>query len=113
MVGYAGVQMPDAMRRGAVGVQPGCSFVELYRDLWDLRAGGNLEAFADLHRRMLPYLSYWMQQVELIIQVEKTILHRRGLIASERCRVPGWSLDEHERAMIDTFLVEFGDRLRP
>jgi dihydrodipicolinate synthase/N-acetylneuraminate lyase len=111
LVGHAGVQMPDAIDRGAVGVQPGCSFTELYRDLWDLRARGQVEAFADLHRRMLPYLASWMQQVELIIQVEKTILHRRGLIGSEHCRAPGWTLDEQERTMIDRFLADFDDRL--
>ena len=34
VVGYAGVQLIDAMRRGAVGVQPGSSFVEIYLDIW-------------------------------------------------------------------------------
>ncbi|MGH3095624.1 MAG: dihydrodipicolinate synthase family protein, partial [Streptosporangiales bacterium] len=34
VVGQAGVQMLDAARRGAVGVQPGCSFSELYVDVW-------------------------------------------------------------------------------
>lgn len=111
IVGYAGVQLPDALRRGAVGVQPGCSFTELYRDLWNLRHAGDDPGFAALHRRMLPYLSYWMQQVELIIQAEKTILQRRGLIATDRCRAPGWALDRREHEMIDAFLSDFGDRL--
>src|SRR6185369_4261298 len=33
-VGYAGVQMPDVLARGAVGIQPGCSFTEIYVELW-------------------------------------------------------------------------------
>lgn len=107
IVGYAGLQLPDAVRRGAVGVQPGCSFAELYVRLWQHHRAGDTEAFASLHARMLPYLSTWMQQVEYIIQVEKTILHRRGLIASDHCRRPGWELDPEESRTIDRFLEEF------
>ena len=111
LVGYAGVQLPDALRRGVLGVQPGCSFAEIYVDVWRAWELGAHEKALALHRRMLPYIAYWMQNVELIIQVEKTILARRGIIASERCRAPGWTLDREERAMIDHFLEEFADIL--
>lgn len=112
IVGYAGLHLPDALRRGAVGVQPGCSFIELYVELWGHHLAGRKEALEDLHRQMLPYLSTWMESVELIIQVEKTILFRRGLIASDFCRRPGWQLDAEESAMIDRFLSEFDKRLQ-
>jgi dihydrodipicolinate synthase/N-acetylneuraminate lyase len=113
IVGYAGLHLPDAVRRGAVGVQPGCSFAELYVRLWRHHRDGRDEAFKDLHRRMLPYLVAWMQHVELIIQVEKTILARRGIIASDHCRRPGWDLDGEELAVIDRFLEEFAAELTP
>jgi 4-hydroxy-tetrahydrodipicolinate synthase len=111
LVGYAGVQLPDALRRGAVGVQPGCSFTELYLQVWRDWEAGERESAIELHRRLLPYISYWMQNVELIVQAEKTILARRGIIASEQCRKPGWTLDGDERAMIDEFFEEFGAAL--
>lgn len=111
IVGYAGLQLPDAVRRGAVGVQPGCSFTELYLGLWQHHRAGDVEAFASLHARMLPYLSTWMQQVEYIIQVEKTILQRRGVIESDHCRRPGWELDREESRTIDRFLEEFAPDL--
>lgn len=107
LVGYAGVQLPDALRRGVVGVQPGCSFTELYLAVWRAWEGNEHEQALEVHRRLLPYISYWMQNVELIIQAEKTILARRGIISSERCRPPGWTLDREERGMIDQFLEEF------
>jgi dihydrodipicolinate synthase/N-acetylneuraminate lyase len=113
LVGYAGVQLPDALRRGAVGVQPGCSFTELYVELLRLWDAGDDAGFTALHQRMLPYLSYWMQHVELVVQAEKTILRRRGLIAHDRCRRPGYDLDKGEQAMIDGFLEEFRDLLEP
>jgi 4-hydroxy-tetrahydrodipicolinate synthase len=110
VVGYAGVQLPDALRRGAVGVQPGCSFVELYQRFWELW-DDDRDAAEDLHRRMLPYLSYWMQSVELIISAEKLVSARRGLVRSAHCRAPQRSLDVEEVRMVDRFLSEFADLL--
>ena len=113
LVGYGGLQMIDAMRRGAAGVQPGCSFPELYLAIWrDWHAGRRQEAIR-LHTRMLPYLSYWMQSVELIVAAEKDISRRRGWIATDRCRAPGHDLDAEEHAMIDRFLTEFTELLPP
>ena len=107
LVGYAGLYLPDSALRGAAGVQPGCSFVELYVLLWSHWTTGDTERFTALHRRIAPYLLEWMQHAELIVQVEKTISMRRGLIASDFCRRPGYQLDHHEEASIDRFLAEF------
>jgi dihydrodipicolinate synthase/N-acetylneuraminate lyase len=113
LVGYAGVHMLDAARRGAIGVQPGCSFTELYQRIWSARTSGSPAEAADLHTRLLPYLTYWMQSPELIVQVEKTISVRRGLIRSDHCRRPGRSLDRFEREAVDRFLGEFAPLLPP
>jgi 2-keto-3-deoxy-L-arabinonate dehydratase len=107
-VGYGGVQLIDALRRGAVGAQPGCSFVEIYLAIWSSWTHGEFEKAVELHTKLLPYISYWMQSVELIISAEKRISYRRGLIASEHCRAPYQELDEEENAMIERFLREFG-----
>lgn len=111
IVGYAGVQMIDAMSRGAVAIQPGCSFVEIYLEIWRLWMEGGVAESRELHTRLLPYISYWMQGVELIVQAEKTISHRRGLISGDTCRMPGRPLDEDEKVLIDRFLGEFASYL--
>jgi len=111
--GYAGVQLPDAIRRGAVGTQPGCSFTELYVEIWRRFAEGDEAGGYDLHRQLLPYISYWMLDTELIIAAEKLISVRRGLFASANCRAPAHDLDAEEVAMVDRFLGEFADTLRP
>jgi dihydrodipicolinate synthase/N-acetylneuraminate lyase len=111
LVGYAGVQMPDVLARGAAGVQPGCSFTEIYVALYQSFQRGDRASMRALHQRLLPYISYWMQGVELIIRAEKRILQRRGLIASDYCRHPAATLDADEEAMIDDFLATFGDLL--
>lgn len=106
LVGYAGVQMPDVLTRGAVGIQPGCSFTEIYVDLWRLWLSDK-PAFLRLHNKLLPYINYWMQGVELIIRVEKLILKKRGIIDCDYCRSPAYQLDDREQAQIDQFLNEF------
>lgn len=110
--GYAGVQLPDAVRRGAVGTQPGCSATELYVEIWRLLTTPGLEDSGfELHRRLLPYISYWMLDTERIIAAEKLISVRRGLFESEHCREPAHLLDAEERRMVDRFLAEFGELL--
>jgi 4-hydroxy-tetrahydrodipicolinate synthase len=110
LVGYAGVQMPDVLARGAVGIQPGCSFTEVYVELWRRWQTDKIE-FLNLHTRLLPYINYWMQGIELIIKVEKVILKRRGIIASDYCRSPAYALDEGELKHIDRFLNDFAEWL--
>ncbi len=111
LVGYAGVQMPDVLARGAVGIQPGCSFTEIYVELWRLW-GTDKTAFQNLHNKLLPYINYWMQGVELIIKVEKVILKQRGIIASDYCRSPSYTLDEYEQKQIEKFISEFSEWLK-
>lgn len=107
LVGYAGVQMPDALTRGAAGIQPGCSFTEVYVKLHRDFQAGNMPRMLEWHQRLLPYIGYWMQGIELIIAAEKRILRRRGLIASDYCRHPGYTLDPREEAQIEAFLGDF------
>ena len=111
LVGYAGVQMPDVLARGAVGIQPGCSFTEIYVELWRLWSSDK-SACLLLHSRLLPYINYWMQGIELIIRVEKVILKKRGMIASDYCRSPSYGLDEREQLQIEQFMSEFGEWLK-
>lgn len=108
LVGYAGVQMPDVLARGAVGIQPGCSFTEIYVELWHRWQTDKAE-FQTLHNRLLPHINYWMQAVELIIKVEKVILKKRGIIASDYCRSPAYTLDQHELTQIEKFMTEFAE----
>ncbi|SFO63510.1 dihydrodipicolinate synthase family protein [Amycolatopsis rubida] len=109
--GYAGVQLPDAIRRGAVGTQPGCSFTEIYVEIWRRFEDGDDAGGDELHRRLLPYISYWMLDTERIIAAEKLISVRRGLFGSSYCRAPAHRLDAEDIRMIDRFLAEFREFL--
>jgi 4-hydroxy-tetrahydrodipicolinate synthase len=106
LVGYAGVQMPDVLARGAAGIQPSCAATEVYVELWRLWQN-DPPAFHALHQKFLPYINYWMQSLELIIKADKVILHRRGLIATDYCRAPSYTLDARELEQIEQFMAEF------
>jgi dihydrodipicolinate synthase/N-acetylneuraminate lyase len=111
--GYAGVQLPDAVRRGAVGTQPGCSMTEVYQEIWRRLDSGDEQGGRALHQRLLPYISYWMLDTERIIAAEKMISVRRGFFTSAYCREPAHRLDAEELRMIDQLLIEFADLLPP
>lgn len=107
LVGYAGVQMPDVLERGSAGIQPGCSFTEIYVELFRLYNDKIMADFHSLFERLLPYISYWMQSVEMVIKVKKVILQKRGIISSCYCRYPDYTLDTKEIEMIDKFAWNF------
>lgn len=106
LVGYEGRHLPEALASGAVGVQPGCSFVEVYVTQWCAHLEGRTYHLGALHRRVLLFPSSWMQQVELIIQVEKTTLMRRGIVGDDHCRAPSWRIYTQEPTLIDVLLTE-------
>ncbi|MCL6442859.1 MAG: dihydrodipicolinate synthase family protein [Alicyclobacillus sp.] len=106
MVGYAGLNMLDALERGASGIQPGCSFAEVYQTIWNAHQTDRTSAH-ELYRQLLPYVALWMQSPEYIIAVEKEILRRRGIIQSSYCRTPTFHLDGLDTAYVGRFLHEF------
>lgn len=107
--GYAGVQLPDAWRRGAVATQPGCSFTEIYVDIWRRLESGDVDGGLAVHKRLLPYISFWMLHTERIIAAEKTISVRRGWFASDTCRAPRYRQDKEDLAIVDRFMDDFAD----
>ncbi|HEI8866800.1 dihydrodipicolinate synthase family protein [Serratia sp. AKBS12] len=105
--GYAGLYMLQILAAGGKGVMPGCSFSEVYLSIFRHWQGGEVERAQQLHQALLPYIQRWMSHCEYIIQIEKTILHRRNIIATDYCRHPGWQLAPEDHQMIDQFLNRF------
>ncbi len=93
VVGYSGVQMLDAVRRGAEGLMGGCGHLELDRRMLEaLLGGGGFEEF----RRLSPLLNFEMQTLELVIAVHKRLLYEAGVIATPLCRAPCREPDEFQ-----------------
>lgn len=104
-VGQAGIHLPDAVASGAVGVQPGCSMIPLYREMWDAAMASDDAELEATHGALLPTLCHWMTSVELIVQAEKAVLHRLGVISSAHCRAPSAPLDPFASALVDAVVA--------
>ncbi|HED2335856.1 TPA: dihydrodipicolinate synthase family protein [Serratia liquefaciens] len=105
--GYAGLYMLHMLAAGGKGVMPGCSFSEIYLRIYRHWQAGEVEQANRLHQALLPYIQRWMSHCEYIIQIEKTILQRRNIIATDYCRHPGWQLTADDHLMIAQFLSQF------
>ncbi|HRL12897.1 MAG TPA: dihydrodipicolinate synthase family protein [Aggregatilineales bacterium] len=100
-VGNAGFQMIEAFDRGAIGVMPGASMFDLYLKVYSAyHTGDRTRAFA-IHDVILRMLNHIRQDVEMIIAYEKRILQRRGIIATDVCRTPGFVSDPQYDAIFD------------
>ena len=110
--GYAGLYMLDILKAGGKGVMPGCSFTEVYIQIYKLWQEKQFEQAYQLHAKLFEYIQEWMTHCEYIIQVEKTILYKRGIIGSDYCRHPNFELSAHDYQRIDQFIAEFGLSIR-
>ena len=95
LVGFAGLQLPDSLLRGAHGLMGGAGHLEEDLAAFSALAAGNdsgREAFYSL----LPLLNFEMQTVSMSIALHKRLLHERGILASDHVRAPGRALDALE-----------------
>lgn len=105
--GYAGLYMLDMLQVGGKGVMPGCSFTEIYIEIYNLWKAGLREEAKMRHASLFEYIKEWMTHCEYIIKVEKTILQKRGIIATDYCRHPNFELSARDLHRIDQFIQEF------
>ncbi|MFI7642656.1 dihydrodipicolinate synthase family protein [Nonomuraea sp. NPDC049400] len=89
LAGNAGIDLPEALEAGAVGVQPGGGFVELYLRLLRLWQAGEHKAALALHARLAARLESWWPVPGRPLAMGKAIAWRRGLIDGPYCRAPG------------------------
>ncbi|MEM6391718.1 MAG: dihydrodipicolinate synthase family protein [Planctomycetota bacterium] len=110
-VGNAGYNMIETFQRGAVGVMPGCSMFDLYLKINTALEAGDLDAALGLHTPLLEVLNHIRQNVEMIIALEKHILMRRGVIASDYCRRPTYAIDDHDRSLFEVLYERIAPHL--
>jgi dihydrodipicolinate synthase/N-acetylneuraminate lyase len=111
LIGYGGMHLPDGLRRGVAGVQPGCSLTEVYVEIWRRHDVHDVAGAEELHRLLLPFVATWMGHVELIVAAEKLVLAERGLIDSPSCRAPAYELDAVERDDVRRAITTFAELL--
>jgi dihydrodipicolinate synthase/N-acetylneuraminate lyase len=113
LIGYGGLQLLDALSRGAVGLQPASSVAEYYLHIVRAFDEGYLDEAYALHADLLPLINLLMQGIEPLNKLEKVILKKRGIIASDYCRAVSYEPDEHTLAELNRFVGRVAGRLHP
>jgi 4-hydroxy-tetrahydrodipicolinate synthase len=108
LIGYAGLQMIEALDRGAVGVIPGASISNHYLEVWERYEAGDREGARRKHAAMLPLIAHVVQDIEGFIHYEKRMLADMGLIDSVRARKPAFTPDEHFDLLFEEYYRELG-----
>ncbi|MBI4903140.1 MAG: dihydrodipicolinate synthase family protein [Acidobacteria bacterium] len=93
-VGYSGVQMLDAVRRGATGLMGGCGHLQEDRRMLDALLGGDAPAGYREFARLSPMLNFEMQTLDLSVSVHKRLLREAGVIATSVSRQPCRPMDD-------------------
>lgn len=91
--GLGGIAMMDGFAHGASAMMPGAAALEVYVSIYELYRSGRVEEAKALFYRLLPYLTFALQHLELAISIEKQVLLRRGIISSSRMRAPTLEFD--------------------
>jgi dihydrodipicolinate synthase/N-acetylneuraminate lyase len=104
LYGMAGISLLDGLAHGATGVMPGPSFVEVYARIFELYEGSRISDAKTLFYRMLPYLTFAVQHLELLFQMDKRALVRRGVLSSDRMREPTLHVDQNYQKQMDELI---------
>jgi len=103
--GLGGIAMMDGLEHGASAMMPGAACLEVYVRTYELYRSGQKSAAAELFHRLIPYLAFVLQHLELAIHMEKRVMVKRGLLPDARNRQPSIGLDETYGREMDS-LVE-------
>jgi 4-hydroxy-tetrahydrodipicolinate synthase len=102
--GLGGVFLLEELMSGATGAMTGFAFPEiLVRIVQHFRAG-QIDQAADLFYRTVPLMRFEFQE-GIGMAIRKTVLHRRGALASAATRPPAGSLDAPTNETLDRVLA--------
>lgn len=105
LIGWGGIFWSEGVQAGALGVQPGCALTDAY--IWAQRAL-DVGDFVEFEKRLdtfIPWVERWISNLEQLIAVEKSILQRRGIIATAYCRRPTTTWDAEIETTVNNAMV--------
>jgi 4-hydroxy-tetrahydrodipicolinate synthase len=111
--GSGGVALVDSFRRGITGTMPGMEFLPGIVALWRALQRGDEAATYRLFFPICALVSLQLQAgLDGFLAIEKYILHRNGLFATDRRRRPyKWALDEETRQEVERLLSHLDQAL--
>lgn len=111
--GWGGMYLLEGIDAGICGAMPALGVADILQEVYDLAVGGDRDGAMDRFQTVLPYLAYSLQNMELLLQIEKRLLVRRGLIECDTVRQTTLTLDPYTDRyadyLIDRVMSLFGN----
>lgn len=104
--GSGGLCLVDSFRRGIVGTIPGMEFLPAVVALWNALQQADEDAIYRIYLPLCALVALQLQAgLDGFLAVEKYVLHKRGIFATDRRRKPlAWELDEETRQELERLL---------
>lgn len=99
--GLGGVAMLDGLAHGASAMMPGAACLEVYVRVYRLYTGGRQAEAKALFYKLIPYLTFALQNLELAIGIEKMVLLKRKIAPNAILREPTLHIDHTYRDQMD------------
>jgi 4-hydroxy-tetrahydrodipicolinate synthase len=99
--GWGGMYLLELLPAGICGTMPGLSIVDLFQSAVRYAREGDTVAASRLFERMLPFIVYSLQNLELFHHCEKGLLAKRGLLQKVTVRDATVSPDESTRQYLE------------
>jgi 4-hydroxy-tetrahydrodipicolinate synthase len=103
--GWGGMYLLEGIAAGICGAMPALGVADILQRVYDLATADGRDAAMDLFQEVLPYLAFSLQNMELLLQMEKRLLVRRGLVQHDTVRQTTLTLDPHTDKYVD-FLID-------
>jgi 4-hydroxy-tetrahydrodipicolinate synthase len=110
LTGNGGLFLPEELERGADGAMTGFAYPEMMVGVVKAFRAGDPERARDIFDAYLP-LARYEQQPGIGLAVRKTILAKRGAIASPTLRRPGATLSPADIAEVERLIARQARRL--
>jgi dihydrodipicolinate synthase/N-acetylneuraminate lyase len=104
--GLGGVAMLDGLAHGASAMMPGAACLEVYVGVYELYSSGRREEAKALFHRLIPYLTFALQHLEVAVRIEKMVLETRGILPNTRMRQPTITVDPVYEAQMRELAAE-------
>jgi dihydrodipicolinate synthase/N-acetylneuraminate lyase len=112
--GSGGILLVDSYRRGIAGTMPGMELLDGIVALWKALQRGDEETIYRLYYPICAIVALQLQAgLDGFLAIEKDLLVKRGIFASDRRRTPyGWELDGETAVEVDRLFARLQTALR-
>ena len=103
--GWGGMYMLEGIEAGICGAMPALGVADRLQEAFDLAVAGDRDRAMDRFEQVLPYLVFSLQNMELLLQMEKKLLVRRSLLRHDTVRSATLTADPDTERYVE-FLID-------